>query len=267
MFREEVYLKHEGIMLKGWVCAGAKKASYPGTGEKPMLVLCHGIPRGETSNREEGVRAEDEGYPGLARRCVKEGFTTFHFNFRGTGESEGNFDLKGWTRDLAAFLDYWKRREEGAKKGFYLWGFSAGAAVSTCVAAEEEVVKGVALAACPAQFHSLFSREEITQIIDRFRQGGLIRDPLFPPLPEKWFEDLLSVNPLQKIDRIAPRPLLIVHGTEDELIPSRHAHSLYEKAGHPKKVFIMPGAKHQLRKHKETVQRCLEWFKNGPGQQ
>ncbi len=262
MLGKEIQLKLDGVMLKGWLYEAPEKVSSSVELKKPMLILCHGIPRGETSPEEEARREEDEGYPGLARRCAEEGFTTFHFNFRGTGASQGNFDLKGWVRDLAAFLDYWKSVDGKAQDGFYLWGFSAGAAVVSCVAEEEEMVKGVALAACPAEFHSLFPREELPQIIDRFRNVGLFRDPNFPPLPEKWLENLLSVNPLQKVDRIAPRPLLIVHGTEDELIPTYHANRLYEEAGHPKTLQMMAGAGHQLRKHVETVDFCLEWFKN-----
>ncbi len=262
MLGEEMQLKVDGIELKGWVYDAPSEPLSTAKEDKPMLILCHGIPRGENHPAEEACLEEDEGYSGLARRCAEEGFTTFHFNFRGTGESQGNFDLKGWTRDLAAFLECWKETNEAAQNGFYLWGFSAGAAVATCVAVEEEMVKGVALTASPAEFHSLFQREELPQIVDRFRRIGLIRDPQFPPLPEKWLAELLSVNPLQIIDRIAPRPLLIVHGAEDELIPTSHAHRLYEQAGHPKTLQMMSGAGHQLRKHGETVEYCLEWFKN-----
>ncbi|MDI9457699.1 MAG: prolyl oligopeptidase family serine peptidase, partial [Bacillota bacterium] len=80
--------------------------------------------------------------------------------------------------------------------------------------------------------------------------------------PVAWLKGLHSVRPLSYVARISPRPLFIVHGTGDELIPYQHALKLFEQAGEPKKLLIIPGAAHQLRKNREAVSECLEWFKN-----
>src|SRR3712207_7622089 len=42
----------------------------------------------------------------------------------------------------------------------------------------------------------------------------------------------------------SPRPLLIVHGTADALIPVEHARRLYEVAGEPKELWLVDGAAH-----------------------
>ena len=65
----------------------------------PTVCLCHGIP-----GRVKGP--EDRGYQLLAERFCTEGFAAFIFNFRGAGESGGNFDILGWTRDLTAVMDF-----------------------------------------------------------------------------------------------------------------------------------------------------------------
>ena len=44
--------------------------------------------------------------------------------------------------------------------------------------------------------------------------------------------------------RIAPIPLLIVHGDRDEYFPSDHADQLFEAAGEPKELWIVPGLGH-----------------------
>ena len=46
------------------------------------------------------------------------------------------------------------------------------------------------------------------------------------------------------IDRIAPVPLLIVHGTVDWLVPPDHARTLFERAGEPKSLVMLEGAMH-----------------------
>jgi len=224
-----------------------------------MLLLCHGIPAApQTEGRGNGEK--DGGYPALAASCLREGFNVFHFNFRGTGESEGNFDLAGWQRDLAAVLDYWEK--EGQRNTFLLWGFSAGAAVSCCVAARDSRVKALVMAASPAEFAGLFPAGEEQRLLAVMRQRGIIRDRDFPPDTARWLQDIHAASPLMYIRAIPPRPLLIIHGEEDEVVSRNHAHQLYLAAGAYTELMILPGAGHQLRRHPPAVYCCLRWLKN-----
>ena len=43
---------------------------------------------------------------------------------------------------------------------------------------------------------------------------------------------------------IAPTPLLIVHGDQDEFFPVDHAEQLYAAAREPKELWIVPGFGH-----------------------
>ncbi|MDO9534443.1 MAG: alpha/beta fold hydrolase [Bacillota bacterium] len=263
MRTEEITITVEGIVLRGRVYWPDPKTISEEDKGKPLLILCHGIPRGNqpSGESEEHTYQEDGGYPALAGQSCEAGLPCFHFNFRGTGDSEGNFDLLGWTRDLIGVLDYWEKRGFG-KNGFYLWGFSAGAAVSCHVASSDPQIKAVLLAASPAEFKSIFLPRNLEQIILRLRGAGIIRDSYFPADPHRWLEDIHSVSPISIIHKISPRPLLVIHGDADELIPFEHAHRLYEQAGDPKQLYIIPGAEHQLRKNKEAVFKCLDWLKN-----
>lgn len=287
---KDLTIEVDGIPLKGRAYLPALESEGEDWKKEPLLILCHGIPRGEPDRgrgqgsvqkvgqkrEQEQEPEEDGGYPALAERCFAEGFPCFHFNFRGTGESGGNFDLKGWTRDLRGVLDCWEQKELH-QGGFYLWGFSAGAAVSCCVAAVDFRVKGVVLAASPAEFKSLFPRKNLPAILERFRETGLFRDSSFPADPESWLEDIYSVNPLNEIHKIEPRPLLLVHGTGDDVVPYEHARKLNEaveakrkakgtgalqaSAGEPEPLLTLPGAGHQLRKDPQAVAKCINWLK------
>ena len=44
--------------------------------------------------------------------------------------------------------------------------------------------------------------------------------------------------------RIAPTPLLIVHGDKDEFFPVDHAQQLFQAANDPKELWIVPGFGH-----------------------
>jgi len=51
-------------------------------------------------------------------------------------------------------------------------------------------------------------------------------------------------SPASVIDRIAPAPVLIVHGTNDPFFPAEEARDLYERAGEPKALWVIPGGGH-----------------------
>src|SRR4051794_6370789 len=68
---------------------------------RPGLVLCHGFPAGPG-----GALTSAQTYPDLADHLAAEtGWTVAAFNFRGAGQSEGNFSLQGWLDDLTAVVD------------------------------------------------------------------------------------------------------------------------------------------------------------------
>ena len=51
-------------------------------------------------------------------------------------------------------------------------------------------------------------------------------------------------DPIDVVARIAPRPLLLIHGEADTLIPVHNAHALYRAAGEPTELWTVPGAGH-----------------------
>ena len=54
------------------------------------------------------------------------------------------------------------------------------------------------------------------------------------------------IAPRQVIARVAPRPLLIIHGDADQLIPLAQARQLFAAARAPKELEIVSGAGHCL---------------------
>jgi fermentation-respiration switch protein FrsA (DUF1100 family) len=222
----------------------------------PALCLCHGIPSGQPSS------SDDRGYPGLAERFCAAGFVTLVFNFRGAGLAQGNLDMMGWTRDLKAAIDYLASIEEVEKSRLCLLGSSGGAAVSVYVAANDPRVFSLVTFACPAEFGFLTDKQRARATIDHFRSIGVIRDADFPPSVDEWLDGFSTVLPLRWIHRISPRPLLLIHGDKDALVPVEHAHKLYEKAGEPKELVIIPEAGHRLRLEEKAITTALDWLRS-----
>ena len=53
-----------------------------------------------------------------------------------------------------------------------------------------------------------------------------------------------ALDPIDVVERIAPRPLLIIHGEADALTPVENAYALYQRAGQPKELWVAPGVEH-----------------------
>ena len=197
----------------------------------------------------------------MAERICQEGFAVLIFNFRGTGASGGNLDILGWTRDLKAVLDYLWALPEVDRSRLSLWGFSGGAVVSVCVASQDERVSYIVACACPAKF-SFPEVDEPQSLIKHFRNLGAIRDEAFPPSVPEWFEGFREVSPVKYVAKIAPRPLLLVHGSQDDIVPVTHAHEVYARAGEPKQLVIVDGAGHRLRQDDRAMAVAIDWLKN-----
>ncbi len=246
MITRDVTLSVDGLNIEGrlYLPAGDPPAPYPG------ICICHGIPSGKPHAPTDG------GYPALAERLCRLGYAVLIFNFRGTGNSGGNLDLPGWTRDLKAALDYFYDLPE-VRTRLTLLGFSAGAAVSVCVASADTRVTSVIACACPAEI----TFDDPLPVIEHFRSIGIIRDKDFPPSVEEWGAGLAGGNPVNCVDRLAPRPLLLVQGSQDETVPPSQAYELYQKAGEPRQLVVIDGAGHRLRQNDLAMNIVLDWLK------
>jgi len=248
---KQVVLEVDGIKIVGQLYLPGESYQSP----YPTVCVCHGIP---AERRNAGY----VGYRLLAERICHQGFAVFIFNFRGTGDSGGNLDLLGWTRDLKAAINYLCTLPELDSSRLLLLGFSGGAAVSIYVAAQDSRVSSIAVCASPAEFTFLTKGEESTSLIDHFRSIGTIRDKDFPHSAEKWFSGFRMISPIKHVAGIAPRPLLLVHGSKDELVDVNHAHRLYDKAGEPKQLIIVNEAGHRLRGSNKAITIVINWLKS-----
>lgn len=141
-----------------------------------------------------------------------------------------------------------------------IMGFSAGAAVSVYVASQDLRIYSIIICACPTHFHFADDRQDADTAIAQFRSAGIIKDSGFPPSITDWIAGFNKVKPIEWINKISPRPLLIIHGMQDDVVYPSSARELYERAGDPKQIVMIEGAGHRLRLDERAMDCALNWI-------
>lgn len=211
----------DGVPLAGW---------WLDRPESPTVVICcHG---------HRGTKSDMLGIgPGLWRA----GHNVFLFDFRGCGDSgDGAQSLAHHEqRDLAAAVDLVRLRRPEAR--IAVVALSMGAATAILTAAGDQRIEALVL---DSPFATM--SDVVAAGYRRYR---------LPGVPILALADLANrmqygyrfaqVRPLDAVVAIAPRPILLLHGTEDRVIPYSHAVQLVEAAEPgPIELVTFPGVDH-----------------------
>jgi hypothetical protein len=161
------------------------------------------------------------------------GWNVLCFDYRGYGSSRATITRAGTIVDAHAALDYLLRRSDVDPGRIVAFGQSLGGAIGTVLVAERPEIRGLATDGA----------------FDCYRRVAAwhIRHNLWLMPIAWWVPHLLmskDYDPIDYIGRIAPRPVLIIHGTADEIVPMHMARSLHAAAGDPKQLWLVDGADH-----------------------
>src|SRR4029453_16285998 len=89
--------------------------------------------------------------------------------------------------------------------------------------------------------------------------GGGVPPPAFPPSVDAWSRELREIRAVACVGSYAPRPLLVVHGSDDEVVPQFDARVVADAHGSAELRFIL-GAGHALRHDPRAVAVLLGWL-------
>lgn len=192
----------DGLELKGWFLP-----SQAGAGSKTIILL-HGYPA-------------DKGDILTAMSFLNKNYNLLFFDFRYLGQSEGNYSTAGAKEkeDLLAAILFLKSR--GISK-VGVWGFSVGGAVALMTAPQTPEIKTVISESSYARLDLLALRLYPIPLL-KYPIGYLVR---------LWGIIILGID----IKNVAPAesakaleiPTLIIHSTNDEVIPFEHGLLLKE---------------------------------------
>ena len=216
------------------------------------MVLAHGFPTGARWSETAGKT-----YPEFADRLAAEaGWVVLAFNFRGTGQSEGDFSLSGWIADLRAAVDLLAADDN--VDGVWVVGFRTGGALAICEAADDPRVRGLATLGAPADFADWSA--DPRAFLERCRSLGVVRSAAFPDDFDSWAQELKEIRAIARVAEVPPRPLMIVHGSDDDVVPLSDARVLVDTTENQAELRVISGAGHRLRHDPRGVAVLLGWL-------
>jgi len=224
---EEVVFKSrgDGLNLKGWLISAQ--------GSTKTVIFAHGYRKNRLQDDVPGLS--------IAQALVAEGYNVLMFDFRNSGESEGDLTSIGQyeVQDLLGAVDFIKAKPEKAKQ-IDLLGFSMGASTAILAGAREPAVTAVIADSPFADLQTYLNKNlsvwtELPAI--PFNQAFFVVVPSLTGLRTE------AVSPVNEIKNLGNRPLLLIHGEGDEDIPIENSEQL-QKAYPQAQLLRIPGAKH-----------------------
>lgn len=221
--------------------------------ERPRgaVILFHGIP--SVNPPEPG----DTGYPGWAEHLAKRGWLAVWADLRAVRRSPGYFSIDGWVRDAMAVINDVRELPEAQGLPLALVGSSAGGCVSTEALHRGAPGDALALMAAPAAW-MFFAGDALAGLRRITEEAGMAVAPDVLEDPSAWAQEFETITTQGAIEDVSV-PILIVHGTADDVVPVEHAHLIAKGAPHAELV-VLEGAGHILRREAEARDVLDEWL-------
>jgi alpha/beta superfamily hydrolase len=173
----------------------------------PGAIMCHGF----TGHKAETHRL----FIAAARDFCQHGLAVLRFDFRGSGDSAGEFSEMTVSReiaDAAAALEFLSARPEADARRLGVLGLSLGGCVAACLAGREPRLRALVLWAAVAHPKRIFDR-----LAPEFASHQVI-DMQGWSLGRGFLNDLQQLDPLREVQGYVG-PSLLVHGEADEAVP------------------------------------------------
>lgn len=220
---------------------------YLAAGEKPhpTAVLLHGIP-GTEKNVDIAYRLRDLGWHSLI------------LNFKGAWGSSGEYDMSTQPDDAIAAVDYLINSAwQIDPNRIAVIGYSLGSRAALVAAHRDSRIGAVVSISGIADFDEIMLSDEFYT-----NTASLLTNATPQALNKQWMKLGGAENPCSIIGNLK-QPILIVHGTTDELIPYWMAPGLHEASG--KKALLHPieDADHTFTHHRsQLVNAITNWLQD-----
>ena len=168
------------------------------------------------------------------------GFDLFCFDYRGYGQSQGAPEPQGLFEDSIAALDYARSRNNVQK--LFVFGQSLGGMLAIAAAgASPDRICAIA-AEAPAYSYTAWADDQMPEL-------------------QLALDDTYCASAY--VARLSPTPLLLLHSSQDRVVPYNHAEQLLAEAGLPKRLITIEGGAHNdamTEKHGTRYQDLLVEF-------
>ena len=219
--------------------------SIPNNVKKPMpvIILLHGLGDSKTVDY---IEFGNDFF-------TNNGYAVLRIDISNHGdrfENEYEFDFTGknkyWTRDIisqtvfdlrrAVDFIYTRKELDTEKIGFF--GISLGGITGTIFCGVDKRIKVPVIVLAGGQLNLLYGKKALSSNA----------------------KDYVSIiEPLNFVEQIAPRPLLMLNAENDKIVPPMMSKLLYKKANNPKNIIWYP-TKHHTIPRDRIYQEGVNWF-------
>ena len=195
--------------------------------DNKIVVIGHGV----TGNKDRPALIA------LAEGLADAGISALRFSFSGNGESEGAFTDSTITKgvaDLGTIID--------ALSGYKVCyvGHSMGGAVGVLRAAADERIE--VLVSLAGMVHTkAFAEREFGDVTP---DKGFMWDDPDCPLSQAYMDDMAMIDSVAKHASKFGGPWLLVHGSEDDIVPIQDSHDVLQHANEPTELLELSGVDH-----------------------
>lgn len=227
LFYQEIIFPSRGdsISIAAWF--------LPNTESTRALIFVHG--KGQCRSSEFNGKSLE-----LGAALQRHGFNVLMLDLRGhgkSGDARFTFALRE-RRDVQGAVD-WLREQGFAPGSIGVIGVSMGGATAIGAAAEDPAIGAVVSDSAYAEFEDVLIRK----FPDESGLPGFMLPPTLVATRFLVGEDIVASRPIDEIDEVAPRPVLLIHAEGDELIPVEHVHRLH--AAMPEaELWVVPTPEH-----------------------
>lgn len=212
-----------------------------------VVVIGHGV----TGNKDRPFVVA------LAEGLAQSGVSVLRVSFSGNGNSEGRFEdatISKEVGDLGSVLD----ALEGSRVVYV--GHSMGGAVGVIRSSEDSRIQFLVSLAGMVDTQGFYERE----FSDVVPGEGCMWDEPTCPLSQQYVDDMSAIGTVAGRASRIDVPWLLVHGTEDDVVPPGDSQEVFEKAPESKELFLVEGADHVFSEAATPVMvdKVVDWVKD-----
>jgi alpha-beta hydrolase superfamily lysophospholipase len=275
---EQVTFHSEGLEVHGSLW----KTDHP---EKGAVLFCH------------GAFETQENWKAFADKLNRDGFTVFTFDFAGHGASQGmrgSVNLRAWAYNIRDAMNYLQRRGCSI---FGLVGWESGGSAAVLAAVHDVRLSCAVIISAPVYLLPTLAERVVyllASIVAKLKMAFVHKPLTFSRLnemkrlgimlDEAANEAYFADSKVQQIYNTFPFPdgldnvwvditgaaqkvnipILVIHGTEDKIIPTNQSQKLHDLLQGRKKLKMVDGSGHavHLDLQKDTVYTLIaSWMK------
>jgi dipeptidyl aminopeptidase/acylaminoacyl peptidase len=254
--RENVIIDNCGQKIFGVIHRPLTEVKYP------ALLMCHGLGGNKIGKQRLFVV--------LAQRLAALGIASLRIDFRGSGDSEGEFSemtIDGEVSDAVCALNYLKNDPNIDYNRISIFGRSFGGIVAMLAASHHDRIRSLALWA--PVFNGNQWREQWqllhSQAVNPERRDALMSFEGMRP-SYKFFEQFFALKIDHEAAHLKSLPMLHIHGAKDLIVDLSHAKQFEAMRQHAAetKFLILPNSDHDFTDQGEreiALEETIKWFR------